>query len=390
MTGDLYQQAQTLKPRLVELRRQIHRQPELVFDLPHTSALVAETLRAAGWQVRSGVGKSGVVARRGHGNGKVIGIRADMDALPIQEVNEVPYASQNAGRMHACGHDAHTACLLGVSMLLAEREIAGEVRLLFQPAEEDSDAEGISGATRMIEDGALAGVDHVIALHVDGTLETGRIRVVTGGNNAAVDTVRARILGRGGHGAYPHETNDPIWLAVQVMNALYAIPSRRIDPLQPNVVSVGVIQGGSASNVIPPSVYLEVTLRSFDPKVREQLLVAVEQAFALVRNFGADYEFNVERGYPVLWNDAQVAEVIRRTALEMLGANCLTEPIRTMGAEDFSYMTEVAPGAMFSLGAMQPGGSPRMLHTPTFDIDENALPIGAAMLAECALQLMKS
>ncbi|MEK6575327.1 MAG: amidohydrolase, partial [Chloroflexota bacterium] len=225
--------AQAIKPRIVELRRAIHRNPELGFDVFKTAELVARTLGELGVECQTGVGKTGVVGYIGDGDGPVVAIRADMDALPIQEINQVEYASQVPGKMHACGHDAHTAMLLGAAMLLTKERIAGQIRLIFQPSEEIADAEGISGAPRMIDDGALKGVDAVIALHVDGTLDAGTIAVEDGKVAAAVDSFRAHIIGAGGHGAHPDKTIDPIWLTTQVLNAMYAVPSRRIDPFQP-------------------------------------------------------------------------------------------------------------------------------------------------------------
>lgn len=382
-------EAQALKEQMIQWRRTIHQWPELGFDVHRTAALVADTLAELGIEARSGVGKTGVVAYLGDGDGPVIGVRADMDALPILEENAVPYASQTAGAMHACGHDSHTAMLLGVATLLSGRSFPGQVRLLFQPSEEGGYDHGVSGAPRMIEDAALDGVDAVIALHVHGTFETGRILVDDGVVGAAVDTFRADIRGRGGHGAYPHETLDPIWLTSQVLNALYAIPSRRISPLQPSVVTVGVVRGGTADNIIPASVRLEGTLRSFDSGVREQLVQDVERAMAVVRAFGGDYDLRIERGYPPLVNDPAAAGWLRRVAGDLLGEQNVGAGNVSMGAEDFAFMTQRAPGAMFGLGVKTPGGEARYLHTPTFDLDEDALPIGAAILAETALRFVR-
>jgi len=381
--------AQTLQPRLVELRRAIHRNPELGFDVFQTAELVAHTLGELGVECQTGVGKTGVVGYLGDGDGPVIAIRADMDALPIQESNQVDYASQNPGKMHACGHDAHTTMLLGVAMLLSKEKLPGQIRLLFQPSEEAADAEGVSGAPRMIDDGAMKGVEAVIALHVDGTLETGKISVDSGKVSGAVDTFRAQVMGKGGHGAHPNHANDPIWLTTQVLNAMYAVPSRRIDPFQPSVLSLGVVRGGAASNVIPHAIYLEGTLRSMDDKVREQLIAEVRRCLEIARALGGDYELNIERGYPSMINDAGVVEQMRQVSADLLGGDGLAAPKQTLGAEDFSYMTHIAPGAMFGLGTKKPGGDPRYVHTPDFDIDESALPVGAAMLAETALRLLR-
>jgi amidohydrolase len=382
--------AQEIKPRLIELRRAIHKQPELGFEVHETAALAARTLAGLGAEVQMGIGRSGVVGYLGDGGGRVIAIRADMDALPIVEANEVEYASQTPGQMHACGHDAHTAMALGAAMLLAKLPLAGQVRLLFQPSEEMTDAEGVSGAPRMIADGALEGVDAVIALHVDSNLETGKVRVDSGQIAGSDATFRARVRAAGGHGAMPHRSGDPIWMTAEVLSALYAIPSRRTNPFDPTVVSVGIVRGGQASNVIPDSVYLEGTVRAMTEAVREQLLDEVKRALELARTMGGDYTLEVERGYPGLDNDDAVAAVMRAAAVDLLGEAALAEPRPTLGVEDFAYMTKLVPGAMFNLGTRAPGGPARFAHTPTFDIDEEALPIGAAMLAEVALRLIQS
>lgn len=382
-------EAQAIKPQLVAWRRAIHSHPELGFDVYRTADLVAKALAGMGIEARVGVGKTGVVGYLGNGNGPVIGVRADMDALPIVEENEVAYASQVPGYMHACGHDAHTAMLLGVARLLHDKEFPGQVRLLFQPSEEDADENGVSGAPAMIADGALNGVDAVIALHVNGTVEVGRMRADDGWIGAAVDTFRGHVIGRGGHAAYPHQTLDPIWLTTHVLSALYAIPSRRISPLLPSVISVGIVRGGTADNVIPAAVYLEGTIRSMDETVRSQLAADIEQAFGLARAFGGDYQLEIIRGYPAQWNEPQVAGWLRQVAGDLLGQDAVVSGQQGMGAEDFSYMAQLAPGAMFGLGVKAPGRAPRYLHTPTFDIDEDALPIGTAILAETALRFVR-
>lgn len=383
--------AQAIKPRLVELRRAIHRQPELGFAVHRTAELVARTLGELGIEAQTGVGKTGVVGYIGDGDGPVVAIRADMDALPIQEINQVDYASQVPGKMHACGHDAHTSILLGVATLLAKetRSVPGQIRLFFQPSEESADEEGVSGAPRMIADGAMKGVQAVIALHVDGTLDAGQVAVEEGKVAAAVDSFRADVIGRGGHGAHPNRAIDPIWLTTQVLNAMYAVPSRRVDPFLPSVLSLGVVRGGAASNVIPPSVYIEGTLRSMDESVRELLLDEVKRCLEIARALGGDYKLVIERGYPSMHNDPGVTATIKQVRRDLLGEAGLGKPNRTMGAEDFSYMTQAAPGAMFSLGVRRPGGEDKFVHTPDFDIDEDALPVGAAMLAETALRLLR-
>jgi amidohydrolase len=261
------------------------------------------------------------------------------------------------------------------------------VRFLFQPAEEDEGGEAMSGAPMMIRDGALDGVDAVIALHVDSTQRFGEITIREGPSSAAVDTFKAWISASGGHGAYPHEAGDPLWMLGPVLMALHGVVARRVDPMKPAVVSLGQIHGGAASNVIPAEVFLEGTLRSFDPQVREQLIAEVERAVAVVRAFGGDYRMDVHRGYPAGQNHPEVSAWLARTTADLIGADAIDRSRSGMGAEDFAYMTLKAPGAMFMLGAAV-GDMQRAHHTPVFDIDERCMPVGAAILAETARRFL--
>jgi len=380
--------AKALTEELIRLRRDIHQHPELGFQEHRTAALVADTLAEIGIDVQTGVGRTGVVGRLGSGDGPTIAIRADMDALPILEKNDVPYRSQEDGVMHACGHDAHTAILLGVAHLLkqslAEEEWHGNVRLLFQPSEESFDADGVSGATAMIADDALAGADAVIALHVKSDLEAGMLQFHDGYSMAAVDMFRAWLRGDGGHGAYPHLGSDPLFMLGPILNALYAIPSRQISPLHPCVVSLGEISGGAAPNVVPSEVFIQGTLRSMENDVRERLRVEVERAFKLSEGLGGRYELEILPGYPSLRNSPQVNTWMRGAARDLLGESVVVEKEFGMGAEDFVYMTQTAEGAMFLLGAALPDGVKRSHHTDIFNIEERVLPVGAAVLAETA------
>jgi amidohydrolase len=380
--------AQALADELVRLRRDIHRHPELGFHEFRTAALVADTLQEIGIDVQTGVGKTGVVGRLGSGDGPTIAIRADMDALPIQDHKDVPYRSQNEGVMHACGHDAHTAILLGVAHLLKEsfgaEQWQGNVRFLFQPSEEAFDDNEISGATAMIADGALEGIDAVIALHVFSDRPAGECYFQDRHSLAAVDSFATWLQATGGHGAYPHLSTDPIFMLGPVLSALYGIPSRRINPLRPCVVSLGQVHAGSASNVIPNEVFLEGTIRSTDPEVRQQLWLEVENAFKISETMGGSYRFKLSKGYPALYNDPGVNGWLRQVSGELLGKTAVHDDEFGMGAEDFAYMAEKAPGAMFMLGASLADGVLRNHHTAMFDIDETALPLGAAILAETA------
>lgn len=380
--------AQTLSDELIRIRRDIHQHPELGFQEFRTAALVADTLTEIGLEPETGVGRTGVVAHIGSGEGPTIAIRADMDALPIQENNDVAYASENAGIMHACGHDAHTAILLGAAHLLQQsfRQEAwpGTVRLLFQPSEEKFDADGVSGATAMITDDALADIDAVIALHVWSDKESGKVWLYDNFALAAVDQFDAWIYGDGGHGAYPHTGSDPLFMLGPILSTLYAIPSRQINPLRPSVISLGRVCAGAAHNVIPKEVHLQGTVRSHEEAVRQQIWAEIERALSLSRPLGGDYKLEVVRGYPALFNDPTVNGWLREVVVDLAGETAVVEDEFGMGAEDFAYMTQKAPGAMFMLGAAPPDGIVRHHHTDTFAIDERVLPLGAAILAETA------
>ncbi len=384
----MLEKAHALADELVRLRRDIHQHPELNFQEFRTAALVANTLEEIGIEAQTEIGRTGVMAQIGTGSGPTIAIRADMDALPILEKNEVAYKSQNEGVMHACGHDAHTAILLGVAHLLKQSLAVdnwqGNVRFLFQPSEEAFGEDGVSGATAMIEDGALDGVDAIIALHVWSSGPSGVCHFQDGYSMAAVDTFDARILGDGAHGAYPQNGSDPLFMLGPILNALYAIPSRQVNPLRPSVVSLGQVCGGAIHNVIPKEVMLKGTLRSFHKDVRQQLRTEVERAFQLSTILGGDYELKVTEGYPALFNAPEVNGWMRNVARELLGETAVVDDELGMGAEDFAYMAQKAKGAMFMLGAAMPDGPARYHHTDTFDIDEGVLPLGTAVLAETA------
>ncbi len=383
----MLEQARALKDRIVAWRREIHRHPELAFQERRTAALVAGVLRELGYRVREGVAETGVVADLGEG-GRTVALRADMDALPIQEATGLPYASQVPGVMHACGHDAHVAILLGAAVLLAREPLPGRVRLIFQPAEETAGADGRSGGARMVEEGALEGVDAVFALHVNAEGEPGRVEVRPGPLMAAVDTFEGEVIGAGGHGAYPHLARDAVWMASHVLQALYALPSRRIDPAEPCVVSVGVIQGGTASNILPEQVHLKGTLRSFSPEVRRQLRREVEAAFRLAEALGGQGRVRIWEGYPPTVNDPRGAALVEAVARRLLGDDRVDRAPLQMGAEDFAYYLQAVPGAFFFLGAAG-AEPPTSHHSPHFRIDEAVLPLGAALLAEIARTFLR-
>ena len=376
-----------IEKQLVAWRREFHTHPELGFHETRTAARVAAVLTSLGYRARTGVGRTGVVGERGQGH-PIVAIRADMDALPIQEANHVDYASQVPGVMHACGHDAHTAIALGVATLLAEERFPGTVRFIFQPAEEVGDDEGVSGAPRMVEDGAMAGVDAILALHVDGAIPVGDIAISAGPVSAGVDTFYATVTGRGGHGAFPHDTVDPIYIAGHVILAIHGIVSRRLHPAASAVVSIGSIHGGQADNVIPEQVEMCGTIRFMEPEVRQQIHAEIERALALARALGGDYALRIERGGLPVVNDEGVVDVIREVATELLGGEHVVPRRKEMGAEDFGVFSALAPGAMFRLGCRIEGDE-RKGHSPRFDVNERCLPVGTAILAEAALRLLR-
>jgi len=386
----MLEKAQKHQDQIVAWRRDFHMYPELGFKETRTAGIVADELRKMGIKVQTEVGITGVVGTLGEGS-PVVGIRADMDALPIQEENNVPYASQTPNVMHACGHDAHVAILLGVAKMLSEMpdRPPGEIRFIFQPSEEEWDEELGSGAVRMIEDGALEGVDRILALHVISEIPRGQVEVVSGVFSAAADTFSGEIIGKGGHGARPHETVDPIFIFAQVVNAISGIRSRQIDPLCPSVISLGSVQGGTADNTIPDRVVFNGTIRSFDNVTRKQLFEDLEQALAVSRTFGGDYILTIEDGLPGMYNDPEVAELLGQVVVDLIGVEYLQPGKADTSADDYVYMTQLAPGAMFVLG-VEPEGIPRYHHSPNFDIYEGDLHIGAAILAETTCRLLKT
>ncbi len=389
MQTSLLENAEALEPQIIAWRRDFHMHPELGFNEYRTAGIVAQTLRDMGLEVSTGVGRTGVVAVLGEGK-PVIGIRADMDALPIIEANNVDYVSQNEGIMHACGHDSHTAMLLGVAKMLTNMpdRPAGEIRFFFQPCEETSDEDGMGGAQRMIEAGALDDLDKVIALHVASDQPAGKVIINDNYITAAVDDFYVTIKGKGAHAAHPDHGIDPIFIVAQVINAIQGIRSRKLDPIHPAVVTVGSIHGGIAPNVIPNEVKISGTMRSYDDATRQQLWAEIEQAVAVSRAFGGDYELELKKGCPSVYNAPEVSAVIRQAALDLFGADNLIEQEPGMGGEDFSYMTRKAPGAMFRLGAKLDSVS-RPHHNPKFDLNESAFKVGAALLAESAVRLLR-
>lgn len=388
MPNPLLPRAQALLAQLVQFRRTIHSQPELGFQEHRTAALVAGTLQALGIRHQAGVGKTGVVGYLGT-DGPIVALRADMDALPIQELNEVGYASQVPGVMHACGHDVHTACLLGASMLLRESGVRGQVRLLFQPSEEGMDSEGKGGARRMIEAGALQGVSAIFGLHVHSDFPAGTLICVPGPMAASTDNFRVVIKGMMAHGAYASEGIDAILLSAQVVNGLHTIVSRRISALDSGVITVGTIDGGTKENVLADRVELRGTIRTLDKAVREALLHEFDKVCQITRALGGDYELHIQPGCPPVINDVAMTALVRRVSVDLVGEAAVFERRPEMGGEDFAFYLQSTPGCFFELGVQAPGGPVRPAHTPRFDVDESSMAVGAAALAGVALACLE-
>jgi amidohydrolase len=389
MDLDLLNKANALGPRLVEIRRRIHRRPELGFAEVETAGIVADELRSLGIRIQTGVGKTGVVGTLGYG-GSLVALRAELDALPIQELNSAAYASEIPGVMHACGHDVHTACLLGAAALLNEMDLPGRVRFLFQPSEEGMDEEGKSGARRMVEVGALEDVKAVFGLHTDTRYTAGKIACSPGPVLASLDNFEIRVLGRAAHAAQSYLGVDAVLLAAQIVSALHAIVSRRIPAEKRAVLSIGSIHGGTKENILAECVELRGTIRTFDPQTRETLIKEIEKACGIARTMEGDYRLEIQTGYPALINDPIVTSLAREAARSLVGAQNVEEIQPEMGAEDFSFFTQRAPGCYVLLGATPPGEAMRPHHNPHFDVDESIIPLGAAVLAEMARRYLEA
>lgn len=388
---DILSAARALAAGVVADRREIHRHPELMYEVHQTAALVVKRLQELGIETRTGVGGTGVVGLlRGGRPGKTVLLRADMDALPIAERNKHDYCSQNPGVMHACGHDGHTAMLLGVARVLNDMrgEIRGSVKFMFQPAEE-----GGAGALKMIEQGVLEDphVDGAFALHVDALHYVGEVALRSGPTMAAADRFTITVRGKGGHAARPHLAVDPVVVAAHVVTALQTIVSREVDPNDQAVITVGSLTSGTAFNVIPDDATINGTVRTYNPKLRGQIEKRLgELASGVAAGMRATAETQYFPGYPPLVNHEVGVELVRDAVSEAIGPQAVVEKEQVMGAEDFSYVLQRVPGAMFHLGVRDRSwAEPRPIHSSSFDMDENALPIGVAAMAATALRFLQ-
>ena len=375
---------------LVAVRRRFHQDPELSMQEHRTAAFVAEQLRALGIETREGIGETGVVGIiRGRGQ-KTVLLRADMDALPMQELSEAPYRSRNAGAMHACGHDGHTAMLLGAAeRLTASRDrLNGNVVLCFQPGEE-----GHAGAKRMIADGLLADpkVDAAFALHCFSGYDVGEIALRPGPFFACSDKFELDIIGSGGHGAFPHTSVDPVVVAAYVVTALQTVVSREVAPKEPAVVTIGSIHSGTTQNVIPDIATMKGTVRAFDPELRRSLKDRIERiAQGVAHGMRARAELRYNFSYPPTVNDPQIVKFVHEVGRTLPAISAVREADVMLWAEDFSFILEAVPGAMIVLGTRGGESSAYPQHSARYDIDERALPIGADLLAKLALDYLNA
>jgi amidohydrolase len=374
-----------LAEQVVSTRRDLHMHPELGFQEERTAAIAAERLRGLGFDVHTGIAQTGVVGvMRGSKPGRTIMLRADMDALPILEENAREYRSRNDGVMHACGHDGHVAILLGAAELIAagRNELPGTICLVFQPAEE-----GHGGARAMVEQGLIErfGIERAYGLHLSSKYETGRLGFRSGPFYASSDSIEIDVLGRGGHGAAPHDTIDPIVTAASFVMSVQQIVSRNVDPLEPAVVTIGSIHGGTIHNVIPRTVRMLGTVRAFSEELRQSLPGRIERVLkACCEASGASYEYAYIDRYPVTANDPDQNAFAESLARKVFGDARVFEADKLMGAEDFSFFAERVPACFYMLGARGNERTAHPHHSSTFDIDEAALPAGVAMMTALA------
>src|SRR5881398_3822882 len=375
---------------LIATRRDLHQHPELGFEERRTSGLVAERLQRLGYTVRTGVGKTGVVGLRDGalgGKSRCVLIRADMDALPVEEANDVPYRSQHEGKMHACGHDGHVAIGLEVARRLHAAFLPGSVKLAFQPAEEIS-----NGAEAMIRDGVLDAptVDAAFGIHLWNDLPAGTIALMPGPVMASVDEFEIAIVGRGGHAAAPHQAIDPVLIAAHAVTALQTLVSRRRNPFEEGVVSVTQINAGHAFNVIPERADLRGTVRTFGGQFYDDAPQLVEAtAHGIAGAFEAGAQVRYRRLSKPLVNDAQMATLMRDVAQEIVTRERVIDGIRTMGGEDMSYFLASVPGAFAFVGSAPPDKKGAPHHSPTFDIDEESLVVGAELLSRTVVRYLE-
>jgi len=379
---------QKLLPEIIKLRQHLHQNPELNYEEHNTAAQVlAHLKKIPNLDIRSGIGGTGIVATLGkEKKGPCVALRADMDALPMQEESDLPYKSKVAGKMHACGHDGHTSCLVGAALVLAQctEDLSSPVKFIFQPAEENG-----AGGRTMCEEGALENPDvaAIFGLHGWPEMPQGQIGLCSGGFLAGTDDFEIDVHGTGGHAAFPHQGTDPILIASHIVTALQSIVSRNTDPLASAVVTVAQFHAGSADNVIPPVAKLRGTVRTLNENVRAHTLKHLMRLTTqIAEGFGGEADVRIDPGYPPLINDAQAIQTVRTIAQETLIADIKTVNIQpVMGGEDFAFYAQQIPAAFFALGLRAPHQDTYAhLHQPDFDFADDALPYGIKMHVEIA------
>ena len=383
-----------LVPDMVALRRDLHEHPELAFEEVRTSGIVAQRLRALGLEVQTGVARTGVVGLLRGGaskpGAKTIAIRADMDALPVPELNEIDYRSIVDGKMHACGHDGHTSIALAVADVLSKRraELTGDVKFIFQPAEET-----IGGAKPMVQEGAMEGVDGIIGLHLMSDYATGRVGVRTGTVFASADKFLLTVRGKGGHAAMPDTAVDPIVIAAYIITALQTLISRETSPFSPAVITIGKVEAGIAFNIIPETAELHGTMRAYSEEHREKMLRRIrEVAMGVASAMGATCDVKAFDGCPPCTNDGAMTELVQQAAVASVGADKVDngEEVMTTGSDDMAAFLNTVPGCYFIVGAKNEAkGAKYPLHHPRFNVDEDAMPIGVEVLTRAALDFLK-
>lgn len=373
------------------IRRHLHANPELSFKEFETSAFIAEQLRSAGIEIKTGIAGTGITAVIGNEHGPVVALRADMDALPIQELNDVDYRSKNPGVMHACGHDVHSSVLLGTALLLNKfkSELPGSVKLVFQPGEEVLPG----GASLMLKEGALENPSPKVILgqHVYPEMPAGDVGFCPGPYMASTDEIYVTVRGKGGHAALPHRVIDPVLISAHLIVALQQIVSRSANPIIPSVLSFGKMLAAGATNIIPDEVKLEGTFRTFDENWRtEAHKRMINLATSLAESMGGSCEFTIERGYPFLVNHEELTNKAKGYAIELLGVEHVHDLPQRMTAEDFSYFSQVMPACFYRLGTSSADGSNNYgLHNARFNVDESALKTGTALMSWLAIRNMQ-
>lgn len=382
-----------VKADVIEWRRDFHKYPEVGFELERTAKIVANLLKSWGVEVREKVGVSGVVGLlKGTKPGKTVALRADMDALPMMEENDINYKSVEKGKMHACGHDGHTAMLLGAAKVLSQfkKEIHGNIKFIFQPAEEGPEP---GGAKLMVEDGAMEDVDAIFGMHISTQYPTGYIAINMKNALASTDVFEIEIIGKGGHAGLPHESVDAIAIAARVINEIQYLATRQIDPTEPIVISVGTIKGGYVNNVIAGNVLMTGTIRTHSNDVRKKAINQLEEIVKGITTIsGASCNLKIIPGLPPLINDFEKASFVKEVSKKIVSEDKFTILDKPgMGAEDFAFFLEEVPGAMFWLGARNEAkGKVHLMHHPKFDFDEEALAIGVKLHSIIALEYLNN